>query len=174
MEAHNDQVLCYKFSGNKKVFMYKSREALKARTKFGPSRAHLQVGLGWLTDDKEILKLRDQYGTSVAHLQACQGWITNDKEILKLCDEYKISVAHEQAFRGWTTEDPEILALATKDGLTVVEIQAERSGWEPEEEVKVRFIQELQKSFPEEKVQEILCNIDKLRKKYFEKILLGR
>jgi len=111
---------------------------------------------------------------TVAHKQAEHGWTTEDKEILKLKDDYGTSVAHKQAERGWTIEDPEILVLATKSGLTVAKVQAEYSGWEPEGETRKRFIQELQKNFSEEEVQETLRNIDKLRKEYFKKILFGR
>jgi len=64
--------------------------------------------------------------------------------------------------------------LAAFNNLTVAEVQAEHSGWEPEGEVKEKFVQELQENFPKEIVQEILCNIDKLRKKYFKRILFGR
>jgi len=56
----------------------------------------------------------------------------------------------------------------------VAEIQAKYSGWKPEGRTREMFIQELQKSFPEEKVQEILHNVDDLAKEYFKKILLGR
>jgi len=142
------------------------------RDQYGTSVAHLQACEGWTTNDKEILKLRDQYGTNVAHLQACQGWTTNDKEILKLCDEYKISVAHEQAFRGWATEDPEILALVSRSDFLVAKIQACYSGWILEGETRKKFVQELQKNFPEEKIREILHDIDGLAKEYFKKILL--
>jgi len=85
-----------------------------------------------------------------------------------------VSVAHEQAFRGWVTEDPEILALATTSNFLVAKIQAYYSGWTPEGETREKFVQELQKNFPVEKVQEILYDIDGLAKEYFKKILFGR
>jgi hypothetical protein len=56
----------------------------------------------------------------------------------------------------------------------VAEVQAQYSGWELEGRTRERFVRELQKNFPEKKVQEILRNIDKLRKEYFKKILLER
>jgi len=62
--------------------------------------------------------------------------------------------------------------LATYDGVTVAEVQAEHSGWELEGETRERFIQELQKNFSKRKAQEVLHNVDKMRKKYFKEALL--